>query len=82
MIQSRVYSLCSRVIGISADDAIGAMYSDYNDYEDGLIVEAAKSNMLDAIVTNNKKDFVNHGMPIFTPKELNDIWAKDPMVFE
>ena len=50
---SNVYSLVSKVIGISADCAINAIYEDYKDYEDELIVQAAKENLLDAIVTNN-----------------------------
>ena len=67
---SNVYSLVSKVIGISADCAINAIYEDYKDYEDELIVQAAKENMLDAIVTNNIRDFENRGVPVFTPKEI------------
>lgn len=65
-----VYSLCSKVIGVSADSAINAIYEDYKDFEDELLIQAAQEELLDAIVTNNKKDFVDRGIPIFTPKEI------------
>lgn len=65
-----VYSLCSKVIGISADSAINAIFEDYKDYEDELQIQAAQESMLDAIVTNNIKDFENRGIAVFTPKEI------------
>ena len=65
-----VYSLCSKVIGVSADSAINALFEDYKDYEDELQVQAAKESMLDAIVTNNTKDYENKGIAIFTPKQI------------
>ena len=64
------YSLCSKVIGLSADSAINAMYEDYKDYEDELLVWTAKELLLDAIITNNVKDFEDRGVPVFTPKEI------------
>ena len=65
-----VYSLCSKVIGISADAAIEAIFEDYKDFEDELLVQTAKTEMLDAIVTNNIKDFENRVIPVYTPKEV------------
>lgn len=73
MILSDVYSLCSKVIGVSADAAITAIYEDYKDYEDELMVQSAKEAMLDAIVTNNIKDFENCGFPVFKPGQLTVI---------
>lgn len=67
---SDAYSLCSKVIGISADSAINAMFEDYRDYEDELLVWAAKESLLDAIITNNTKDFEDRGVPVFTPKQI------------
>ena len=72
IVLSHVYSLVSKVIGISADSAINAIYEDYKDYEDELIVQAAKEELLDAIVTNNTKDFENRGIPVFTPRDIMD----------
>lgn len=65
-----VYSLCSKVIGVSADSAINAIYEDYKDYEDELMIQSAKEEMLDAVVTNNIKDYENRGMPVFTPESI------------
>ena len=79
-IQSQVYSMSSKVIGISADSAINSLFSDVKDYEDSLQIEAAKEAMLDCIITNNKKDFKNGGIPVYTPKEINDIWDKSPRI--
>ena len=72
MVLGDAYSLCSKVIGISADSAISAIYEDYKDYEDELIIQAAKEEFLDAIVTNNVKDFEDRGIAVFTPKEIVD----------
>ena len=63
------YSLCNKVISITTDDAVNAIYSDADDFEDRLIVEAAKREMINIIVTNNTKDFHNCGLPAWTPKE-------------
>lgn len=75
-IQRKAYNLAHKVIGISADAAINSLFSDIDDYEDSLQIEAAKEALLDCIVTNNKKDFKNCGIAVFTPKELNEIWSK------
>ena len=67
---SQVYSVCSKVIGISADAAINSIFEDYKDFEDELLIQTAKEELLDAIITNNIKDFENRGVPVFTPKEI------------
>ena len=68
-----VYSLCTKVIDISASDAIESIYSDIKDFEDSLIIESAKSQMMNLIVTRNIKDYRNCSFPVMTPKEYNDI---------
>ena len=65
-----VYSLCSKVVGVSADSAINSIFEDYKDFEDELLIQTAKENLLDAIVTNNVKDFDNRGIPVFTPQDI------------
>ena len=69
-VQMLVYEMCTKVIGISADDAIESLYSDMNDYEDSLLNESAKRHLIDVIITNNKKDFRKGDIPTFTPKEI------------
>ena len=72
-IQLATYEMCSKVVGISSDCAIESIYSDMKDFEDSLIVEAAKESLSDLIITNNIKDFENCHFPVWTPKEFNDV---------
>ena len=75
-IQMLAYQICFKVIGISDATAIEALLSDVEDYEDALLIETCRENLMDVIVTNNIKDFKGAHFPVFTPKELNNIWAK------
>lgn len=75
--QMIAYQLCSKVVSITNDDAIESIYSDVNDYEDSLIVEAAKREMATLIITNNVKDFKNSNFPVWTPKEFNEVIRKE-----
>ncbi len=76
-IQFKTYQICSKVIGIEADDAINALFDERKDYEDSLQIEAAKRNMLDAIITDDIKDYKDAGIPVFTPSEIVDIWMRE-----
>lgn len=64
-----VYSWVFKFVELTADDVINAMFADRPDYEDSLLIEGAERCMLDAIITNNKKDFVKCHIPIFAPEE-------------
>ena len=75
-IQMLAYRICDKVVGISDATAIEALLSDVKDYEDALLVETCKENLLDIIVTNNIKDFKGAHFPVFTPQELCSIWTK------
>ena len=48
-----IYSRISRVVGVSTDDSIEALYMD-GDYEDNLIALTAETTMCDAIITRDK----------------------------
>lgn len=48
-----IYSRVTKVVGISTDDTIEALYED-GDYEDNLIALTADSQMCDAIITRDK----------------------------
>lgn len=61
-----IYSKVNKVISLSADDAIEAIYAD-GDFEDNCLVESAERTMCDAIITRNIKDFQNKNIPIITP---------------
>ena len=75
-IQILLYSMITKVIPISADNAIESLYSDISDYEDSLQSFAAEEAMCDAIITFNKKDFAGSRIPVFTPDEICKIWKK------
>lgn len=77
MLQHKVYEITSKIISVSNDAAIEALFSDINDYEDALQSLASEEYLLDAIITLNKKDFLNSKVPTFTPKEICEIWEKD-----
>jgi len=70
-----IYTLCTKVIGISSDAAINAIYEDYKDFEDELLIQSAKENLMDAIITNNKKDYKDSSIPVFSPDEVISLLA-------
>ena len=74
--QLQVYSMVSKVVGVSADAAIDSLYSDAKDFEDALQVRAAEEAMCMAIVTFNKRDYQKANIPVFTPMEICDLWSK------
>ena len=69
-IQKAAYLACKNIIGISSEAAIRSLDSPIGDYEDALILEAAKEGKCDAIVTNNYKDFEKAGFPVYAPKDI------------
>ena len=71
--QMRAYELCHKVVSFTNDDAIEALYSNVDDYEDAVLVEIAKRELIDLIVTNNIKDFKNANFPVWTPEHFNKV---------
>ena len=49
-----IYSRISKIVGVSTDDCIEALYMD-GDYEDNIIALTAETSMCDAIITRDKK---------------------------
>ena len=74
--QLQVYSMVSKIVGVSADAAIDSLYSDAKDFEDALQARAAEEAMCMAIVTFNKRDYQKANIPVFTPMEICDLWSK------
>lgn len=74
--QLQVYSMVSKIVGVSADAAIDSLYSDAKDFEDALQIRAAEEAMCMAIVTFNKKDYLKANIPVFTPMEICEMWSK------
>ena len=63
-----IFTKIGKIVGVSSDDAINALYED-GDYEDNVLAFVCQSTMCDAIITNNKKDFINKNVVSLTPSE-------------
>jgi len=63
-----IYTKIGKIVTVSADDAINALYED-GDYEDNVLAFVCQSSMCDAIITNNKHDFLNKHVVPLTPSE-------------
>jgi len=46
-----------------------AVFSNITDYEDAVIVEAAKEKKMDCIIARNIKDFKNSSVPVLLPED-------------
>lgn len=60
------------VSNVTDKDIEMALNMDWNDFEDAVQYAVAKSNNVDAIITNNKKDFEKNDISIMTAKEFLD----------
>lgn len=58
------------IIDVTEIDCRNALRSDISDFEDAVLVESAKRNGIDCIVTRNAKDFKNTGIKVYTPIEF------------
>lgn len=54
-----------------------ALDMSWNDFEDAVQYAVAKSNNVDVIITNNKKDFEKNAISIMTPEEFLDYLEKN-----
>lgn len=71
MLINGVYGIVNKVIPLTADDAINAIYEPGKDFEDTLLANSAESAGLQVIVSSNAKDFHPTGIRAFTLKEFN-----------
>lgn len=68
-IMDKLFKLFS-ILDTTAEDYRNALRSGIPDYEDAILVESAKRNDMDCIVTRDTKDFKNAGIPVYTPIEF------------
>ena len=59
-----------KVLTVTNDDVLNAFMQKSADFEDCLLATCAKSNKCSAIVTRNKKDFLDFGITLMSPEEL------------
>ncbi len=58
-----------KILPLEKEDLQKALSLDAKDYEDALLIASATRYGIDAIVTNNQKDFASSPIKIFTPRE-------------
>lgn len=61
------------ILDTTAEDCHNALRSDIPDYEDAILVESARGNNVDCIVTCNTKDFKKSSISVCTPVEFLNI---------
>ena len=71
MLINGVYGIVNKVIPLTADDAINAIYEPGKDFEDTLLANSAETAGLQIIVSSNAKDFYPTNIRAFTLKEFN-----------
>ena len=71
MLIGGVYGIVSKVIPLTADDAINSIFEPGKDFEDTLLANSAESAGLQVIVSSNAKDFYPTNIRAFTLKEFN-----------
>ena len=71
MLINGVYGIVNKVIPLTADDAINAIFEPGKDFEDTLLANSAESAGLQVIVSSNAKDFSPTNIRAFTLKEFN-----------
>lgn len=59
-----------KILTVTNEDVLNAFMRKAADFEDCLLATCAKSNKCTAIVTRNKKDFLDFGIPLLSPEEL------------
>ena len=59
-----------KILTVTNDDVLSAFMQKAADFEDCLLATCAKSNKCSAIVTRNKKDFLDFGITLMSPEEL------------
>lgn len=58
------------IIDTTGIDCRNALINNIKDFEDAVLVESAKRNNIDCIITRNTKDFENSGVKVYNPVEF------------
>ena len=72
-ILNKIYCLVTKIIPITADDAINTLFDYEKDFEDYLLACSCETAMLDCLVTNNEKDFKHPRVIVLSVKKFNEI---------
>lgn len=58
------------IIDVNKEDILNALESGSTDFEDAVIIESAKRNGLDTIITRNISDFKNANLNVLSPAQI------------
>ena len=58
------------ILDTTKTDISNAILSNISDFEDAVMVETAKREKMNCIVTHNEKNYINSSIPIFSPEKL------------
>ena len=65
----KLFDICD-ILDTKASDCYNAVSSNLPDFEDAIMLETAKSNGIDCIITRNIQDFSASEVPVYTPKQF------------
>ena len=71
-IMNKLFKLFN-ILDTTSEDCRNALRSDISDYEDAILVESAKRNNIECIVTRNVKDFKDSNIPVYTPVKFLEL---------
>ena len=62
-----------KVLTVTNSDVMEAFLLKARDFEDCLLAVCARSNKCAGIITRNKKDFWEFGIPLYSPEEIPEL---------
>ncbi|MCW3489760.1 type II toxin-antitoxin system VapC family toxin [Dethiobacter alkaliphilus] len=66
-----------KILNVAANDVVSALKMDVKDFEDAIIMQCAKQNGMDIIVSRNKKDFAGSPVKCLTVDEWYDEYCSN-----
>lgn len=64
-----------KVLSVTNEEVLTAYVQRADDFEDCLLATCAKANQCEAIVTRNKKDFLDFEITLFSPEEVLELYG-------
>ena len=61
-------------------DVLACLKTEMNDFEDAIICEIAKTNMIPIVVTNNLKHFTNAGLMVLDPEQTLNMFSLNQLL--
>ena len=68
--KGKFFEVVAEAAGVKKEDILNALESGNADFEDAVIIESAKRNGLDTIITRNISDFKNANLNVLSPAQI------------